>query len=102
MYVARHGGAPDSAKTLWDNGDWPVVAAVVDVATDKTFFLAQETAIDGGRKCLWVDKDERLTEKVIDAAKMGRMPFGRPLETCLPFVQYLRSEGLLADKEPSK
>jgi hypothetical protein len=100
MYLAKRGGAPDSVKVLWKNGDWPVVAAVVDVAADTTFFLAQETAVGGGRKCLRVDKDGQLAETVVDPMKMKRLPFSRPLETCVPFAQYLHAEGLLTEKRP--
>ena len=102
IYLAKRDAKPDSVKVLWNDGDWPLVAAVVDVQGDKTFFLAQETAIGGGRKCLWIDKNGKLMEKPIDPTTMERLPFGRPLETCVPFARYLQAERLLTEKPPTK
>lgn len=101
LYFAKRGGKERSVNELWKDADWPIVAAVVDVGSNTTFFLAQEIiAVPGRRKVLWLDKNERLAERIIDPAKMEPLPFGRPLETCLPFFQYLKSEGLLPEKRP--
>ena len=102
MYTAKRGGAVSSIKTLWSDEDWPVVAAVVDVTADTTFFVAQERRPTGGRKCLRIDKDGKLTETAIDPRKMGTLPFGHPLETCVPFAKYLHEQGLLSEVRPNK
>jgi len=102
MHLITQAGGRRSIKELWGNSDWPVVAVAVDVAAGTAFFLAQETTVDGGRKCLWLDKDGRLVERVIEPSGMKRLPFGRPLETCVPFAEYLRDQGLLAEKNMKK
>ena len=99
VYLAKRGGAKILLQALWNDPIRPVVAAVVDVASDTTYLLAQAVP-RAQSKYIRLDKDGRLTEKFIDPAKLKPFRGDKPLEACVPFAQYLFAEGLLTEKRP--
>jgi hypothetical protein len=99
VYLAKRGGEKTIVRELWNDPIRPVVAAVVDVASNTTFLLAQ--AVPQARsKWIRLDKDGRLTEKFIDPARLKRLQADKPLEACVPFAQYLFAEGLILETKP--
>jgi hypothetical protein len=103
VYLSKPGGQRRSAEPISKDDARRVVAVIGDVANGATYLLAR--AAPGHlamSKCLRLDKEGRLTQWVIDPAKLKPVPSDEdnPLDVCLPFARYLLSEGKLTDKRP--
>jgi len=88
-----------SPRMIWGKTDSPIIAAVTDVDAGNTFF-ATAPPQTGLTKILRLEKDGGITELGFDSAKLKPIDASKPLEACIPFVQFLHAEGLLGKKKP--